>query len=310
MTRFAVLGDCTLDIVVMAERRRRRGGDVPARIRLGPGGQAANVAVRLARMGRQVTSVRLVAPMADDLAGRLLHESLASDGVVVAALPAVSSAAVAVLLEANGERAMLSDRRSLGAGSATAAFADVDWVHCSGYALVDDETGDELAAALGARPAAVTLSVGGGSVPLEARRAARFRTRLRSAAPQLCLLNRDEAGALLGRPPVPTARRAAVLLSDLADVVVVTEGRGGSAATLGGRAFTAPAHVAPGRAVDTTGAGDAYAAAMIATLAGGNWPPSSPRLERAMAAATRLGARVAGVAGAQGRVAGERRRAS
>jgi ribokinase len=310
LTRFAVLGDCTLDIVVVAERARRRGGDVPARIRLGPGGQAANVAVRLARMGQPDAAVRLVAPMADDLAGRLLLDALARDGVAVAALPAASSAAVAVLLEADGERTMLSDRRSLAARPAAAALADVDWVHCSGYALVDDETGDELAAALGARPAAVTLSVGGGSVPPDARRAARFRARLRSAAPQLCLLNRDEAGALLGRRSAPTARRAATLLSDLADVVVVTDGRGGSVATLGGRAFTAPPDVAAGRALDATGAGDAYAAAMIATLARASWPPLPARLGRAMAAGARLGARVARVAGAQGRVAGERRHRS
>ena len=68
LTRFAVLGDCTLDIAIVPEARRRHGGDVPAEIRLGPGGQAANLAVRLARMGER-SSVRLVAAMADDLAG-------------------------------------------------------------------------------------------------------------------------------------------------------------------------------------------------------------------------------------------------
>jgi sugar/nucleoside kinase (ribokinase family) len=307
LTRFAVLGDCTLDIVVEPDRRRRHGGDVAAQIRLGPGGQGANVAVRLARMGRLSTRVRLVAPMADDLAGRLLREALKRDGVSVVALPVPRSAAVAVLLDAHGERTMLSDRQPLAVASAAAALADADWVHCSGYALLDDATGDGVAAALGARPAAIRLSVGGGSVPPEPARVTRFRARLRSAAPQLCLLSRDEAGAMLGRA-APPARLAAARLADLADVVVVTAGAGGSVAAMGGGLLTAPAGEAAGRVLDATGAGDAYAAAMIASLAIGGWPPSAAQLSRAMAAGGRLGARVARVAGAQSRVSGERNR--
>jgi sugar/nucleoside kinase (ribokinase family) len=306
LTRFAVLGDCTLDIAIAPQARRRHAGDVPARIRLGPGGQAANVAVRLARIGGR-SSVRLVAPMADDLASRLLREALAADGVRLAAVPAARSSAVAIIVDATGERTMLSDRQSLPAAAAAAALAGADWVHCSGYALLDDETGDELAAVLGARPASVTLSVGGGSVPPEPRRVARFTARLRAAAPQLCLLSRDEAAAMLGRSTPPPARRAAAMLAGLADVVVVTDGARGSAATFDGRTFIAPLGVAVGRVVDATGAGDGYAAAMVARLARGSWPPSAARLEGAMASGARLGARVARVAGAQARVTGERR---
>src|SRR6266545_3703256 len=281
LTRFAVLGDCTLDIAIVPEARRRHGGDVPAEIRLGPGGQAANLAVRLARMGGR-SSVRLVAAMADDLAGQLLRETLSADGVELAGAPAARSSAVAIVVDATGERTMLSDRQSLPAAAAAAALAGADWVHCSGYALLDDETGDELAVALGRRPASVTLSVGGGSVPPEPRRVARFAARLHAAAPQLCLLSRDEAAVMLGRSAPPAARRAAALLAGLADVVVVTDGVRGSTAAFGGRIFTAPPGAGGGRAVDTTGAGDAYGAAMIARLARGSWPPSAARLERAM----------------------------
>jgi sugar/nucleoside kinase (ribokinase family) len=301
--RFAVVGDCTLDIVVVPDRRRRHAGDVPAQIRLGPGGQAANVAVRLARLGK---SVRLVAPLADDLAGRLLRDALERDGVTVASLPAQRSAAVAVLLDAGRERTMLSDRQPLAAAAAAAALVDAEWVHCSGYALLDDATGDALAAALAARPTHVRLSVGGGSLPPGPARVARFRARLRSAAPQLCLLSRDEAGAMLGRAS-PPASDAAAQLATLAEVVIVTAGADGSAATLARDLLTAPPAAAPGPVVDATGAGDAYAAALIATLAAAPWPPRPAQLRRAMAAAGRLGARVARVAGAQGRVAGERR---
>jgi sugar/nucleoside kinase (ribokinase family) len=213
---------------------------------------------------------------------------------------------VAVLLDAGRERTMLSDRQPLAAAAAGAALADVEWVHCSGYALLDDATGDALATALGARPASVRLSVGGGSLPPEPARVARFRARLRSAAPQLCLLSRDEADAINGRA-ASSAPDAAAQLAKLADVVVVTAGADGSAATLSGDLLIAPSADVSGPIVDATGAGDAYAAALIARLAPAPWPPRPGQLRRAMAEAGRLGARVARVAGAQGRVGGERR---
>ena len=49
MTRVVVIGDATLDVTVAPAEPMRHGGDVAAAIRLAPGGQGANVAVRLAR---------------------------------------------------------------------------------------------------------------------------------------------------------------------------------------------------------------------------------------------------------------------
>lgn len=300
--QFVVVGDCTLDITVTPAHRPHRAGDAPALIHLGPGGQAANVAVRLARLGREV---RLVAPLADDPAGRLLREALARDRVAVSALGATRSSMVAVLLDSNGERTMLSDRQSLSAVN-HATLAGAGWLHCSGYALLDDAAGDLLARRLAARRRGVRLSVGGGSLPSERAPVARFRARLRSVGPQLCLLSRDEAAALIGRRP-RTAARAAVALAGLADAVIVTAGGDGSAAVLHDQLVTVRPAAVPGSVVDATGAGDAYAAAVIAALSRGPWPPSPAQLRRAMAAGGRLGARVSRVAGAQGRVAGERR---
>ncbi|MGH2456946.1 MAG: carbohydrate kinase family protein, partial [Candidatus Limnocylindria bacterium] len=162
--RFVVVGDAGLDVTVAPSRPLRDGGDVPATIRLGPGGQGANVAVRLARRG---ADVRLVAPIGEDTAGRLLRETLVADGVAVEAQPASRSASVVALLDPGGERSMLSDRRSLNPGGIPAALAGASWVHCSGYPLLDDATGDALARALGDRGAGVRLSVAGGSVPPE-----------------------------------------------------------------------------------------------------------------------------------------------
>ena len=59
--------------------------------------------------------------------------------------------------------------------------------------------------------------------------------------------------------------------------------------------------------VDATGAGDAYAAALIAALMGTAWPPDVSTLRAAMEAGSLAGGLVSRVLGAQGRVAGEAR---
>ena len=82
-------------------------GDARARITVGPGGQGANVAVRLARSG---VRVRLIVPLAEDPAGRVLRGHLESESVEVRALAAPRSSMVVVLVAPGGERTMLSDR--------------------------------------------------------------------------------------------------------------------------------------------------------------------------------------------------------
>lgn len=302
MTTFAVVGDLSLDIVVAQSAPRREGSDVPATIRIGPGGQAANVAVRLARLG---CDARLVAPMADDAAGRLLREALAADDVGLATLPATRSTVVIALLDAAGDRTMLSDRQSLAHESAASALSGADWIHASGYPMLDDRTGDGLATLLAQRGAGVRLSVAGGSVPPEPARVSRFRSRLAAAHPDLLVVSREEADSLLGGQ----ARRAvtaALELRELAPVVIVTDAAGGSAAAVGDLRIEAGGEELPGPMLDATGSGDAFVAAVIADIGGGpGWPPSEQQLLKAMGAANRLGALVTRVLGAQGRVAGE-----
>ena len=156
-----VIGDSTLDVTVRAAEAPRAGGDVPARISISPGGQGANVAVRLARAGEDV---RLATAIADDPAGRLLSEALEADGVAVAQLGAERSGLVISLVDAAGERAMLSDRVTLDPTALAAACAGAQWVHCSGYALADDVTGDALAEILRSL-ASARVSAAGGSLP-------------------------------------------------------------------------------------------------------------------------------------------------
>ena len=83
---------------------------------------------------------------------------------------------------------------------------------------------------------------------------------------------------------------------------VVTD-RDGSSATIG--SLDLRERVMPRRAVDATGAGDAYAAALIGSLSQGHWPPGGEQLREAMRAGGELAGLVAGALGAQARVAGE-----
>ena len=304
MTTFGVVGDLSLDIVVAQSGPRREGSDVPAKIRIGPGGQAANVAVRLARQGADAA---LIAPMADDAAGRLLREALLGEHVALRALPATRTAAVIALLDAVGERTMLSDRQTLDPSNVKPLLDGLDWIHCSGYALLDDRTGDELAELLGSRGAKVRQSIAGGSVPPDPARVSRFRARVERARPAVLIMSGEEADSLLGGRPA-RALAAAAALQPLASVVIVTVGAEGSAAVADGMRLEAEAPTLPGPMLDATGSGDAFAAALLVALTAPKkraWPPSADLLTAAMGAGNQLGAEVSRVLGAQGRVDGE-----
>ena len=121
-TAITVIGDALLDVHVVPAEPPRPGGDVPAEIRLEPGGQGANVSVRLARRG---LPVRLVCALGPDAAGSLLRERLAADGVEVVDLVASATGAVVVLLDAARERTMFSQRVPLAMGLRPELLAEV-----------------------------------------------------------------------------------------------------------------------------------------------------------------------------------------
>jgi sugar/nucleoside kinase (ribokinase family) len=301
VTRFVVIGDATLDIAVAPARPPRTGGDVPAVIHLGPGGQGANVAVRLARRGAEVG---LVASIGRDAAGRLITEALEADGVEIMASAAPRSATVVALLEPGGERSMLSDRQALSPDPVGPALAGASWIHVSAYALLGLQEGDALAARLAGRAGTARLSVAGGSIAPDPVVVAGFRARLASTRPDLLVANADEAASLLGAAPA-TAGEAARRLAGLAPLVVVTAAGQGSVAINGETLVEVRAADLDGPALDATGSGDAYLAALIGELADGPWPPAAADLREAMERGSLAGARAARVIGAQTRIDGE-----
>lgn len=277
----AVIGDALLDVRVAPAEPVRRGSDVPARIDLLPGGQGANVAVRLARLG---VTVSLVTALGRDPAAEQLRAGLESEGIDLRVVPVVSTGTVVVLTEPDGERTMLSQR------PAFAHLVDLDvvpaapWLVVSGY-LLHEPVASELAGALVARGDRRALL--GCAVPDRAVRD--WRRAAAALDPDLVLANRDEAVRL----SPPGARGVAV--TDASGATLTIAGVSVSSITPAGAV-----------ARDTTGAGDAVAAGLLAGLLRAPWPPPRQTMLDAIEAAVALGSRVAGVAGAQARVAGER----
>lgn len=277
-----VVGDALIDVRVAPSEPIRTGADVPADIRLGPGGQGANLAVRLARRG---VSVRLVCALAADAAGALVRRALAPEGVELAPVDVGATGSVVVLVEPDAERTMLSRRAAFAAALAPELLTagDPDWTVVSGYLLLESAAGD-FARAIAARSRRRMLV--GCAVPdglLEPWAAAAT-----ALDPDLLVLNADEwerAGL---------APRNGLVVTNAA----------GAVAHFGRREITATRPEGP-PAVDTTGAGDAFAAALLASLVSTRWPPEAPFLTRALTAAAQAAGEVTRVMGAQARVPGE-----
>ena len=301
--RFAVVGDTTLDVTVRGAAPAP-GEDRQAEVQAGPGGQGANVAVRLARAG---ADVRLVTAIGTDPAGRVLESMLVGEGVVVLNASAGASSVVVSLVDPSGERAMLSDRASLDPDRINAAveeaLAETAWLHVSGYPLADPLSGERLAIAVSGR-ADVRCSVGGGSV----RPGSAIGDRLRTARPDIVQFDRAEAAAVLDES-VESAEAlsgkalAVALAQALGSVAVVTDGAAGASAATNDGAVTILAPALSGR--DATGAGDAHAASILLSLAPAPWPPSVPALRAALEGAAGRGGQVTAVVGAQGRIPAE-----
>jgi ribokinase len=270
----SVIGDALLDVHVAPSTPPRPGEDVPAAVRLSPGGQGANLAVRLARRGAQVT---LTCALADDVAGRVVRAALEADGVTLHVIGADATGVVVVLVDDRGDRTMMSQRVPF---AAAAERATSDWLLVSGYVMLEP-AGEALARSLAGTPGRRVLV--GCAVPDDL--AAGWRSAASALAPDLVVMNAREIDRLGNEGTHGTA---------------VTDA-GGATATIG--MASADVRVPAGsEAVDTTGAGDAFAAALVSGLLDAEWPPGQAVLERAIREAVELASAVARAPGAQARV--------
>jgi len=240
------LGDLLLDVVVALDRDLVSGDDVPARTSIGAGGQAANVAAWAAELGARA---RFIGVRADDDGGRLAAAALATRGVELAGPVTQSAGVVVSIVGSGGERTMASDRGG-GAGlrgeELDPAWLECDHLHVSGYALAAEpmRTAAARAVALAReRGARVSVDIAAATL-VETIGMETFRELLAALAPDVVFCNDDEDRVVGG----PVA----------GSVWVVKHGAGG--ASVDGARHASNAAV---RVVDTTGAGDAFAAGWI-----------------------------------------------
>ncbi len=266
MARLVVVGSIATDEVVRLAEPLRAGTHVESRGRTERiGGGAANVALALAAAGH---SVAVVSAVGDDARGGRLLAELERAGVDCRAVARVAgeSTRSIVLLEPSGERTVVNVHRSAEGGPPDrlrGLDADLVYVRSRATDL------SPLLASLRARVVAHVPPVGPLSRP----------------APVLVASETDLAAGDRGAPWA-LARRVA---GPRVEWMVITRGRAGAIAVSEGRAVEAPGRVAP--VVDTTGAGDAFAAGLLHAMAGGAEVPE------ALVTGTRWGAAAVGCDG-------------
>jgi sugar/nucleoside kinase (ribokinase family) len=275
--RVLVIGDVMTDISVVMSGPIVHGSDSRAAIRFAPGGSAATQAVWLARARLGVVFVGRVG------AGDHATQSalLASEGVTpqLAADNELETGRLIALVDPTGERSFLTDRGANDALSPEdvpdSLIASADHIHISGYCLF----------APSPRAAAISVIRRAGGKPVSVDPgSAGF---LREVGPpafldwaagaQILFPNAEEAATLAGSAE-PEAQREC--LTRRFPLVVVKRGGAGAEVWRGDEVFRAPAPAV--EVVDTTGAGDAFAAAFLAAWLGGETIPDC--LQRAVAA--------------------------
>jgi sugar/nucleoside kinase (ribokinase family) len=238
-------GDLTLDVIVRIDGPVAAGGDTSAEIRLGPGGQAANVAAWVAMLGEKA---RFIGKTGADDAGALVRAKLAAYGVEVCGPVEGRNGTICSLVSPDGERSMASDRgtaRELRAADLDPHWLACDHLHVSGYALMlDPMRGAALRAVELARAAGARVSVDLASwSAIRSSGQAEFVDAVRVAAPDVVLANEDEE-RVVGR---------------FLDALWIVK-RGAHGCSFDGDERPAPP---VDEVLDTTGAGDALAAGWI-----------------------------------------------
>ncbi|HEY2195040.1 MAG TPA: PfkB family carbohydrate kinase [Actinomycetospora sp.] len=263
----AVVGSVNLDLVARVERLPRPGETLTAHgVSRHPGGKGANQALAAARLGAAVSLVGAVGddPFADEALALLREGGVEVTGVVTVGDRPTGTALIQV--DDDGETTIVVD---VGANAAVTVPEDLH----ADVVMTVLEVPDEAVAAAVATPAFTVLN----AAPAHAVAAEVL------AGVDLLSVNAEEH-AVLGR--------AADL--DALPAVVVTHGASGATLHRYGREV-ASAAPPPVDAVDGTGAGDAFTAALALALVEGLDDGSALRRACAVGAlaATRAGAQPA-----------------
>jgi 2-dehydro-3-deoxygluconokinase len=236
-------------------------------------GAESNVAIGMARLG---CSTRWVSRVGDDPLGRLVVQTVEAAGVEVLVAVDPDHPTGVMVKHPAGEAKRSSYYRSESAArglspSDRQRFGTARWVHASGitpalsdsaHALVEsvldepEPIAGSVSFDINHRPSLWASDTEAASVLLPLARRA-----------DLVFIGEDEAMALLGSST--PSEVAGSLAADSGATVVLKHGPGGATAITDGEQVFAPA--LPSAVVDTTGAGDAFAAGYLAGTCLG-WP--------------------------------------
>ena len=267
-----VIGDLVADLIVLGGGALERGTDNPAEVRLTRGGSAANVAV--AAGSRH--PVRFIGRVGDDTLGRTLVRELEEAGVEARVQRAGRTGAIVVLVDAVGERTMITDR---GAAAELEAvdpdwLSDATWAHLPLYGFAAPTSRAALldvARVLAARGVPVSLDLS--SVATMRRLGPDVLADvIATVAPAVVFANADE-DALVRDMRIEAAGTAVYVVKRGADPVIVEHG--------GQRHEIAVERVPD--VLDSTGAGDAFAAGYIVAALAGATAHESARAGSALA---------------------------
>ena len=270
-----VYGNLNIDIVVYVKTLPERGTEIEAdEVYEGGGGSAANTAVALAKLG---VPTCLLACYGNDLLGKFALKELKEEGVDTSLMKKIDvpTGRVYIIVDSYGERTMIAFRGANDAATfeilenerAERAF----WIHVSGGRR---DIGLKLLEL--AKRARIPSSYDPGSAAYRAPET-ELRPLLEFAG--LLLVNEKELESLKRRNlPVP-------------ELIILKRGSKGAAILINNEVIEVPGFKV--NVVDTTGAGDAFNAGLLAGLSYGLELPEAVILANATAALkiTRKGAR-------------------
>ena len=259
------IGDVMLDVIArinVSPQKINFGSDTASRISTSSGGAAGNVAAWLTRTDARST---IVSHVGDDPAGAAIVAEFDALGVSHGDLviPGETSGVVVVLVDSSGERTMFPDK---GANSRLTVTDLPDLsvfqaVYISGYALLNPLARDGVLAMI-TKIKADGLPIYFDPASVGAMKdVADKELHNWFSMMDVLLLNEEESIYLTGSVDI---ERALNYLLDFSQVVVIKRGSAGAIAKARGfDSISLPAVAAT--VVDTTGAGDSFAAGFIAS---------------------------------------------